>query len=267
MNSGEAKLVIEGLSKAYESSSDTELVWALKDIDLEVREGEFLSIVGPSGCGKTTLLNCIDGLVKATLGRIVIDGKEVRGPGKDRTVVFQSAALFPWRCLLDNVVYGLEMQRVPRPEAVERAQRFIELVGLAGFERRYPRELSGGQQQKVNLARALVCDPEILLLDEPFASLDAQTREFMQAELLRIWRVTRKTAIFITHSISEAVYLADRVVVMTARPGQIKERVEVSIPRPRSLGIKRDASFLRIEEYVWRLVREEVEKTGMLVLE
>lgn len=267
MNLESPKLVIQDLEKTFVSTRDTEPIWALKSIDLEVCDGEFMCIVGPSGCGKSTLLNCIDGLIQPSSGRILIDGNEIRRPGKDRAMVFQSASLFPWRSVMGNVLYGLEIQKVPNSEAFERAKRFIELVGLAGFEKHYPRELSGGMQQRVNLARALVCDPEILLLDEPFANLDAQTREFMQAELLRIWRVNTKTAIFITHNINEAVYLSDRVVVMTVRPGQIKETVAVDIPRPRHLAIKRDPSFLSIEKYIWDLVRKEVEKMGMFVKE
>ena len=261
------KLLIEGLGKAYRTSGNAELTWALQGINLEVYEGEFFSIVGPSGCGKTTLLNAIDGLLEPTSGRILIDGDNVRRPGKDRTMVFQNPSLFPWRSVIGNVLYGLKVQGVPKAEAITRANHFIQLVGLKGFEKHYPRELSGGMQQRVNLARALVCNPEILLLDEPFANLDAQTREFMQAELLRIWSVSRQTAIFITHNIGEAVYLSDRVAVMTVRPGRIKEIIEVAIPRPRPLSIKRDPYFLKSEEHLWGLVREEVEKTGMFVKE
>lgn len=261
------ELIVEDLGKAYLTSHDRQPVWALRDVSFEAYEGEFVSVVGPSGCGKSTLLNCIDGLIRPTDGRILIDGVEVLGPGKDRAMVFQSSLLFPWRSVLGNILYGLEMQRIPKSDALERAHRFVKLTGLSGFERHYPRELSGGMQQRVNLARALACDPKILLLDEPFANLDAQTREFMQAELLRIWRLTGKTAIFITHNISEGVYLSDRIVVLTARPGQIKDVVVVNLPRPRRLAIKRDPSFLEIEERVWRLVKEEVEKTGMFVEE
>lgn len=262
-----SKFVIEGLTVSFVRPRDGQTIWALKDINIEVYEGEFLCIVGPSGCGKSTLVNCIDGLIRPTSGRVLIDGKEVDSPGTDRAMVFQNASLFPWRTVLGNVIYGLEIQKVPRAKAREKAHHFINLVGLSGFETYYPGQLSGGMQQRVNLARALACDPEILLLDEPFANLDAQTREFMQAELLRIWSMSKKTAIFITHNIIEAVYLSDRVMVMTARPGQIKETVKVAIPRPRPLTIKREPSFLRIEEYLWGLVREEVEKTGMFVKE
>ncbi len=206
---------------------------ALERTSLTIASGEFICIVGPSGCGKTTLLHCLDGLQTPTSGRILIDGREINGPGRDRAMVFQSASLMPWRTVSRNVTYGLELHNIPLREALPRAQKMIELVGLTGFEDRHPGELSGGMQQRVNLARALVIDPEVILLDEPFAALDAQTRELMQTELLRVWDETKKTAVFITHQISEAVYLADRVVVMSARPGHVKAIVPVPIARPR----------------------------------
>jgi NitT/TauT family transport system ATP-binding protein len=218
-----------------------------------------VAIVGPSGCGKTTLLNAVDGLQPISGGALELNGKPITGPGPDRAMVFQQPSLLPWRTVLGNVIYGLELQgRTSRKERTERAGELIRLVGLGGFEHAYPTELSGGMQQRVNLARALATDPEMLLLDEPFAALDAQTREFMQRELLRIWGETRKTALFITHDIKEAVYLADRVLVFTRRPGRVKQCVEVELPRPRELRIKRDSRFLEYEDQIWNSIEEEV---------
>ncbi len=227
---------------------------ALERTSLTIAPGEFICIVGPSGCGKTTLLHCLDGLHAPTSGSILIDGREITAPGRDRAMVFQSASLMPWRTVVRNVTYGLELQGVPLRVAIPRAQAMIELVGLAGFEDRHPGELSGGMQQRVNLARALVIDPEVILLDEPFAALDAQTRELMQTELLRVWDATKKTAVFITHQISEAVYLADRVVVMSARPGRVKAIVPVPIPRPRPASARRDPQMHALENDVAALI-------------
>ena len=208
---------------------------ALEGVNLQVMEGEFVSVVGPSGCGKTTFLSVVDGLIPATGWRILVDGKVVSKPGPDRAMVFQDASLLPWRTVLRNVVYGLECHHVRASEAKDRAMHFIEMVGLAGYEQHYPHELSGGMQQRVNLARALVMDPQILLMDEPFASLDAQTREMMQEELLQIWLKAKKTVLFITHQIDEAIFLSDRVAVFTARPGRVKKMVDISLERPRKL--------------------------------
>ncbi|HEY3867629.1 MAG TPA: ABC transporter ATP-binding protein [Actinocrinis sp.] len=231
---------------------------ALKDINLTLGSGEFVCVVGTSGCGKTTLLKAIDGLVPTTSGSIELDGRLITKPDRTRSVVFQSASLLPWRTVEDNVRFGLEMHgRHRTPEARRHVRDLIELVGLGGFESSYPGELSGGMQQRVNLARALAVDPELLLLDEPFAALDAQTREIMQGELLKIWEATHKTALFITHQIDEAVYLADRVVVMTARPGRIRDVITVDIPRPRPLQIKRDPHFVEYVDRVWNLIEEE----------
>jgi ABC-type nitrate/sulfonate/bicarbonate transport system ATPase subunit len=236
---------------------------AVDHVDLDIRQGEFVAIVGPSGCGKTTLLNAIDGLQKLTAGELLLNGQPIRGPGPDRAMVFQQASLLPWRTVLGNVTYGLDLRReVSSADAKRRARELIELVGLRGFEDHYPTELSGGMQQRVNLARALAVDPDLLLLDEPFAALDAQTREFMQEELLRVWSTTGKTAIFITHDIKEAIYLADRVVVFTARPGRIKECVAIDLPRPRDLRIKREAHFLAYEDRIWTSIEEEVKSAS-----
>jgi len=234
-----------------------DMLLAVASVSLQVEQGEFVAIVGPSGCGKTTFLNAVDGLLPLTSGSLTLDGRAITGPGHDRSMVFQQPSLLPWRTVLSNVAYGLEIQRVPRPDARARAQRFVELVGLKGFEESYPLELSGGMQQRVNLARALAVDPEVLLLDEPFASLDAQTRETMQHELLRVWNETRKTAIFITHDIVEAVYLADRVFVFTARPGRLKETIRVDLERPRDLRIKLDPRFIALQTRIWESIREE----------
>jgi len=229
-----------------------------------VFDGEFVALVGPSGCGKTTLLNIVAGLLPYDLGSVAIDGKRIEGPGVDRAVVFQQASLLPWRTVAGNVRYGMELhKRFDRTSIRERTEHFISLVGLTGFERHYPSELSGGMQQRVNLARALAADPLVLLMDEPFAALDAQTREHMQAELLKIWSKARKTVLFITHQISEAVYLADRIAVMSARPGRIKGVFEVPIERPRPLRVKRDARFVELEDAIWQVVEEKPAHTGM----
>jgi NitT/TauT family transport system ATP-binding protein len=227
---------------------------ALERTSLTIAPGEFICIVGPSGCGKTTLLHCLDGLQTPTSGRILIDGREITAPGRDRAMVFQSASLMPWRTVVRNVTYGLELHGVSLSEAIPRAQAMIELVGLTGFEDRHPGELSGGMQQRVNLARALVIDPDVILLDEPFAALDAQTRELMQTELLRVWDETKKTAVFITHQISEAVYLADRVIVMSARPGHVKAIVPVPVARPRPASARRDPQMYAVESEVAALI-------------
>jgi NitT/TauT family transport system ATP-binding protein len=195
-----------------------------------------------------------------------VDGREVTRPGPDRGFVFQQDALFPWRTVLDNVIFGLEVQGRGKAESRSRADALIRLVGLAGFEQHFPHELSGGMRQRANLARALTIDPDILLMDEPFASLDAQTREIMQAELLRIWRSNRKTVLFVTHQIDEAVYLADRVIVMTSRPGQIKATIDVDIQRPRDLSVKRTPQFLGLVDEIWKLIEEEV-KAALQIIE
>jgi NitT/TauT family transport system ATP-binding protein len=260
-----SKLQIEHVSKRYwRETLDREVV-ALSDVSVSVADGEFLAIVGPSGCGKTTLLNIVAGLLPYEEGTVSIAGKKVQGPGIDRSVVFQHSSLLPWRTIAGNIRYGMELQRrFDKKTMLERTEHFIKMVGLTGFERHYPSELSGGMQQRVNLARALASDPEVLLMDEPFAALDAQTREFMQAELLKIWSEARKTVVFITHQINEAVYLADRVVVMSPRPGRIKDVFKVPFARPRNLHLKRDPQFLEIEEAIWQLVEEKPERMNML---
>lgn len=262
------KLEIRNLTKHYWMEREGANVLALEGVSLGVNEGEFLAIVGPSGCGKTSLLNIVAGLLPYEGGAVLIDGKKISGPGVDRSVVFQHASLLPWRTIAGNVRYGMEMQRrFDEATMQHRADYFLKLVGLAGFEKHYPNELSGGMQQRVNLARALASDPAVLLMDEPFAALDAQTREFMQAELLKIWAQARKTVLFITHQINEAVYLADRVAVMSARPGRIKHVFEIPFGRPRMLALKRDPKFLGIEDSIWQLIEEEAGRLGMVLTE
>lgn len=249
-----AKLKIQQLSVDYTMLRNKLPLTALRDISFDVDNGEFVAIVGPSGCGKTTILNAIAGILPAYRGGIFIDGREISGPGRDRAMVFQSPALFPWRTVAANVGYGLELQRRPESEAQSRTQLCIDLVGLQGFENSYPAELSGGMQQRANLARALAVQPEVLLFDEPLSALDAQTRELMQAELQRVWMEQKTTAVYVTHQISEAVFLADRVIVLSAGPGRIKEIVPVPFERPRPLRLQRTALFVALEDEIWGLL-------------
>jgi NitT/TauT family transport system ATP-binding protein len=260
------KLSIEHLSKRYWFEREDREVLAVSDVSLAIEDGEFLAIVGPSGCGKTTLLNIVAGLLPYDEGTVSIDGKTVHGPGVDRAVVFQHSSLLPWRTISGNIRYGMEMQRrFDEATMRKRADHFVKMVGLSGFEKHFPSELSGGMQQRVNLARALAADPKVLLMDEPFAALDAQTREFMQAELLKIWSQDRKTVLFITHQINEAVYLADRVAVMSARPGRLKGVFKIPFGRPRTLSLKRDPQFLEIEDSIWQLIEEESQSMNMVL--
>jgi NitT/TauT family transport system ATP-binding protein len=252
-----AKLEAHDVTLDYVQPRTGNRLRALDGVTIAIADGEFVSIVGPSGCGKTTFLSVVDGLIPATAGRILVDGVAVTRPGPDRAVVFQDASLLPWRTVLGNVLYGLECIGVPRREARERGMHFVNLVGLEGFEHNYPYELSGGMQQRVNLARALVMDPKILLMDEPFAALDAQTREAMQEELLRIWKAAGKTVLFITHQIDEAIFLSDRVIVFSARPGRVRESVPVDIERPRALRLKREARFHALEDRIWTLIHDD----------
>lgn len=258
---GQTKLEAIGLRHEYYQPRTGGRLLALDNVNLKVEDGEFVTIVGPSGCGKTTFINLADGLLKPTAGKLSIDGKQVTGPGIDRGMVFQDSCLMPWRTVIKNVLFGLECQGLDNADGQARARKFIKLVGLEGFEEHYPHELSGGMQQRCNLARALTVDPKILIMDEPFAALDAQTREIMQLELLRIWREAAKTVLFITHQINEAIYLADRVIVFGARPGRVKETIKIDIPRPRELAVKREKKFLEYEDHLWTLIEEEVKKT------
>jgi len=243
-------LEIRNVRKWFESNGRRLMV--IDGVSFTVREGEFISILGPSGCGKTTLLRIIAGLEKQEEGEILLRGKPIVGPGQDRAMVFQDYALFPWRNVLGNVLFGLEIRKVPKEEALEKAKRFIKLVGLEGFEKSYPHELSGGMRQRVALARALVCEPEILLMDEPLSALDAQTRNVMQTELVRIWQETGKTIIYVTHNIEEAVYMADRVAVLSKRPAKLLDLVEVNLERPRN---RFSSEFIDLRARIFKLIQ------------
>jgi ABC-type nitrate/sulfonate/bicarbonate transport system ATPase subunit len=229
------KILVQGLEKEFVDEETDRRVLALRDVDVAIAEGEFFCLLGPSGCGKSTLLLILAGLQTPTGGRIALDERPITGPGPDRGVLFQQLALFPWRTALENVAFGLEMQRLPRTESLARAAEFLKLVGLAEFAHAFPHEMSGGMQQRVAIARLLAHEPEVLLMDEPFGALDAQTRMKMAQELSRIWEQARKTVLFVTHSVDEAIYLGDRVAVMSARPGRIKAVFDVPLPRPRDL--------------------------------
>ncbi|KIL37301.1 hypothetical protein SD71_00975 [Cohnella kolymensis] len=261
------KLQVQKVYMEYYNERRRQYLLALSDINLNIYEGELVSIVGPSGCGKSTFLNAVDGLLSINSGRILLDNKEIKKPGPERSMVFQHDSLFPWRTVEQNVMYGMEIQkRFSNKEMKERAEHFIHLVGLKGFEQQFPNELSGGMRQRVNIARALVTEPELLLLDEPFAALDAQTREFMQVELMKILEKAQKTALFITHQINEAVFLSNRVVVFTARPGSIKADIPIDLPDARTLKLKHHPRFIELEEQIWRLIEEESANTGMVTL-
>jgi NitT/TauT family transport system ATP-binding protein len=253
-----AQIVIERVTHTYRPAYGR-AVLALADVSLQVRPREFLALLGPSGCGKSTLLYLVGGFLPTEAGRIAVDGKPVTAPGPDRGIVFQHFALFPWKTVRANILYGLERQRLPRAERARRAQSFIDLVGLRGFEDSYPSQLSGGMKQRTAIARTLAFDPSILLMDEPFGALDAQTRALMQTELLAIWRRTPKTVIFVTHDVQEAVYLADRVAVMSARPGRIKAMVETRFGE-RDTDIRRSRAFVDKVDEIWNLVRDEAVK-------
>jgi NitT/TauT family transport system ATP-binding protein len=256
-----ARLQAIDVSMEYYQARTGHRMLAIDGLSIAIEESEFVSIVGPSGCGKSTFLKVVDGLCTPTGGKVLLDGREVSKPGRDRAMVFQDAALFPWYTVLKNIAYGLECQGMRPKQASERARPLISLVGLEGFENHYPYELSGGMQQRVNLARALAVNPELLLMDEPLAALDAQTRELMQAELLNIWSQTRKTVLFITHQIDEAVYLSDRVLVMSARPGRILADIEIEIPRPRDLAVKHSVDFLAYVDRIWKLLESQAKRT------
>ncbi len=238
----EGKIVVDGIGKRFRSGSGT--VEALRDVNFSVREGEFVCIIGSSGAGKTTLFRIIAGLEEPTSGTVWLDGEPVEGPGTDRGMVFQEYGLFPWRTVLGNVAFGLEQREMGKAARRERAEKMIDLVGLGEFADSYPKELSGGMKQRVGIARALAVDPEILLMDEPFGSVDAQTKQRLHGELLDIWRETGKTVMFVTHDVDEAVTLADRVVVLTGSPGSVHEVVDVDLERPRA---RTDEAFAEYE--------------------
>jgi NitT/TauT family transport system ATP-binding protein len=251
------KLSVSRLSKSF---GDLE---ALRNINLGVERGEFISVVGPSGCGKTTFLRIVAGLERATFGEVLLDGRVVRKPGTDRGFVFQNDSLLPWRTVFTNAMIGREITGSIGPDDRKRTMELLKLVGLEGFENYHPRQLSGGMRQRVNLARALAIDPEILLMDEPFAALDAQTREIMQTELLRIWERGQKTVLFVTHQIDEAVFLSDRVLVFARRPGRIQAEVAIPLPRPRNLEIKRTAEFVALVDRIWRMIEDDVRAAAL----
>jgi len=251
------KVEISGLSKWFGELE------ALRQIDVAVEQGEFIAVVGPSGCGKTTFLRMVAGLEPATSGTILIDGQPLRGPGNNRGFVFQNDSLLPWRTVLANALIGPEVAGKVGDRERQLTLDLLKLVGLGGFENYYPRQLSGGMRQRVNLARALAIDPDVLLMDEPFASLDAQTREIMQTELLRIWEQGRKTVLFVTHQIDEAVFLSDRVLVFARRPGRLQENIEIKLPRPRALALKRTPEFIAYVDRIWTMIEHDV-RTAVL---
>ena len=247
------RVVVDRATKVYNAGA----LNVFSDLRMSVHDRETLCVLGPSGCGKTTLLRAMHGLIGLDEGRIVIDGVEVKRPRRDVAMVFQHLGLMPWKRARENVVYGLELAGFSRGEVDSRAHKYIDLVGLGGFERAFPHELSGGMQQRVGLARALAMEPDILLMDEPFGSLDAQTREILQDELLRIYQQQPRTMVFITHSIEEAIALGDRIVVLTARPARVRETLTVDIPRPRTVaGVIAHPRFLELRDRCWHLLRE-----------
>jgi len=246
------KLSLNGLNKRF---GELEV---LREINIAIDRGAFISLVGPSGCGKTTLLRIVAGLEQASSGAVLLDGRAVGTPGGDRGFVFQSDNLLPWRTVFDNALIGPELAGRAGAAEKDRVRNLLRLVGLEGFENYFPRQLSGGMRQRVNLSRALAIDPDILLMDEPFSALDAQTREIMQTELMRIWEEGRKTVLFVTHQIDEAVFLSDRVLVLARRPGRIQETIDVALPRPRALAVKRTPEFMAYVDRIWRLIEDDV---------
>ena len=253
----DAKLLVEKVSRSFPGVRGGAPVRALMPIDLNVAENDFITILGPSGCGKSTLLRIIAGLDRPSEGRVLLDGREVRAPGPDRGMVFQSYTLFPWLTVAENIAFGLREKGVPEAQRKEIVANYVQLVGLKGFENHWPKQLSGGMQQRTAIARALANDPEILLLDEPFGALDNQTRGLMQELLLGIWERERKTVLFVTHDIEEAIFMASRVIVMSARPGHIKSDVTVDLPHPRSYTIKTSPEFSELKARLTEEIRVE----------
>ena len=252
-------LEVDGLKKSY--AKDGRTLEILDVARFSAREGEFITIIGPSGCGKSTFLHIMGGFIAPDAGAIRVYGSEAKRPGPDRGMMFQEFALFPWKTVAGNVAWGLEVQGYERQKIDQAVDRYLELTGLAEFRNHYPAELSGGMKQRTALARVLAFNPKVLLMDEPFGALDAQTRETMQEEVTRLWERTGKTIVFVTHDIEEAVYLGDRIVVLTARPGRIKEEVKIELPRPRTLEIKKSIECHEYRNYVWDLIRQEAQRT------
>jgi NitT/TauT family transport system ATP-binding protein len=257
-----AQLVVEQLSLSYDQPGAGASFLALQDINLSIENGEFVTVVGPSGCGKSTLLLLIAALLRPSSGSIRLNGRAVTSPGADRALVFQDFALLPWRTVLKNVELGLELKKVPAARRTEIAYQYLGLVNLQAFAQHYPHQLSGGMRQRVGIARALSVSPEILLMDEPFGALDAQIRQVMGSELLRIWERDRKTIIFVTHDIDEAIYLADRVIVMSASPGRVIREILITMPRPRGLSLRNGVEFAGHRQMIWDLLEQQVRAVG-----
>ena len=254
-------LEASGVRKVY--AKDGQSLEVLNVEQFSVREGELITVIGPSGCGKSTFLHILGGFIKSEGGgSIRVYGEEVSGPGPDRGMMFQEFALFPWRTVAGNVAWGLETQGAPRARIDATVDSYLQMMNLSDFRNHYPAELSGGMKQRVALARVLAIDPKVLLMDEPFGSLDAQTRETMQEELIKLWERTRKTIVFVTHDIEEAVFLGDRVVVLTARPARVREEVCIDLPRPRDLSVKKSVQCLEYRNYIWDLVRSESQRAA-----
>ncbi|MGI6226226.1 MAG: ABC transporter ATP-binding protein [Peptococcales bacterium] len=249
------KLQIDNVSKVFGTNNNQ--VIALDKTTFDVKEGEFVTILGPSGCGKSTILRIIAGLTDTSSGKALLDGKEITSPGKDRGMVFQTYTLFPWLTVQENIEFGLELKNIPKKERAEIALHYLDLIGLKGFENHYPKNLSGGMKQRVAIARALANDPEILLMDEPFGALDAQTRAIMQEVLLNAWQESKKTILFVTHDVEEAIFLGDTIYVMTARPGRLKKKIPVPLERPRVFEMKNSPIFLEKKQELLALIRKE----------
>jgi NitT/TauT family transport system ATP-binding protein len=251
-------LETSGVRKTYTKDGKT---LAIVEIDeFAAREGEFITVIGPSGCGKSTFLHIVGGFIPADHGTIRVYGQPVNGPGPDRGMMFQEFSLFPWKSVAGNIAWGLEVQGVPTKTIEETVGQYLTMMGLSDFRNHYPAELSGGMKQRTALARVLAFDPKVLLMDEPFGALDAQTREQMQEELMNLWERTKKTVVFVTHDIDEAVFLADRVVVLTARPARIREEVKIDLPRPRDIEVRKSVKLLEYRNYIWDLIRSESQR-------
>lgn len=258
---GASHLLLDRVSLVYRRPTDESEVLALDSISLEVERGEFLALVGPSGCGKSSLLLVVNGLLRPTSGQVLVDGQPVETPGQDRALVFQEFALLPWRTVLTNVELGLELRGYSAAKRREIARQYVRLIGLEAFEDYLPHQLSGGMRQRVGLARALAVKPKVLLMDEPFGALDAQMRQLMASELLRIWGEDRKTILFVTHDIDEAIYLGDRVAVMSASPGRVLEVLPIHLPRPRGFAVRNSAQFAEYRQRIWGRLEQEVRKS------